>query len=145
MMARPKGADWLESDIRRLRLQDVDIVVSLLETSEIKELGLLNEGPLCQIHNIQFIHHPISDRGVPESYSKFNSLIFDLNEKLRQGRKVVVHCRMGIGRTSLICAALLLENGIHIERVFELLSDTRTLKVPDTTDQVSWIRDCYSR
>lgn len=145
MMARPKGNDWLESDIRKLHIHGVNVVVSLLETSEIRELGLSEEETLCQSHDIEYIHHPIPDRGVPDSHGKFDSLVLDLNAKLRQDRKVVVHCRMGIGRTSLICAALLPKNGINLKAVFELLSETRTLKVPDTTDQVSWICNYYSQ
>lgn len=141
MMARPRGHDWLEDDVRKLTFYEVDTVVSLLEPSEIKELGLSKEEALCQGHNIDFINYPIRDRGVPESQTTFNLLILDLYERLKNRKKVTVHCRMGIGRTSMVCAALLIKNGVPAEKVFDLLSESRTLQVPDTEEQVSWLRD----
>lgn len=141
MMARPRGYDWLEDDIKKLLFHDVDTVVSLLESSEISELGLYQESQHCQKQGIHFINYPIQDRGLPQSPSTFNRLIKRLNEKLIDGKKVVIHCRMGIGRTSMVCAALLIENGIDPKNVFTLLSETRTLQVPDTEAQTQWVYD----
>lgn len=141
MMARPRGNDWLEDDIKKLLLNEVDTVVSLLELSEIRELGLSKEEEFCQAYGIQFINYPIPDRGLPESRNSFKELLLTLDQNLQQNKKVVVHCRMGIGRTSMICAGLLIRNGVCPQDVFKLLSKTRTLQVPDTVEQAQWIND----
>ncbi|MCE7996479.1 MAG: tyrosine protein phosphatase [Roseivirga sp.] len=141
MMARPRGNDWLYDDIKKLSLHDVGVVISLLEPTEIRELGLNNEGEHCESVGIHFINYPIEDRSLPHSQSTFNELIDTLSQKLSAGKKVVVHCRMGIGRTSMVCAALLIRNGVDPKEVFDILSETRTFQVPDTPEQAQWVHD----
>jgi protein-tyrosine phosphatase len=46
---------------------------------------------------------------------------------------------MGIGRTSLVIASLLIKKGVKFDEVFRLISNKRTLNVPDTEDQINWI------
>ena len=41
IMARPRGNDWLEDEIIHLKNQNVNVLVSLLERSEIEELNLV--------------------------------------------------------------------------------------------------------
>ncbi|MEM1136439.1 MAG: protein-tyrosine phosphatase family protein [Bacteroidota bacterium] len=112
MMARPKGNDWLEDEIQKLNFYNVDFVVSLLEWNEIQELGLEKEKYFCEQYNIQFIHLPIPDRNIPESNKNFIEFITHLNKALQNAKKIVIHCRMGIGRTSMVAAALLVSQSL---------------------------------
>jgi protein-tyrosine phosphatase len=139
MMARPKGNDWLEDEIKKLGFYEVDVVVSLLEWHEMKELEIESEQLFCEKHDIEFIHFPIQDRNVPEDEKAFIQLITTIDLKLKEGKKIVIHCRMGIGRTAVIAAGTLIKNGLKADNVFELLSNKRTLEVPDTNEQVEWI------
>ena len=43
IMPRPRGGDWLEDEIRSLRLEGVDVLVSLLTETEARELELDSE------------------------------------------------------------------------------------------------------
>jgi len=139
MMARPRGNDWLEDEIKKLKLNGVNCVVSLIEQSEIYELEIEKEEFYCNQNQIDFINYPIRDRGIPEKES-FINLITELDRKLKNGEKIVVHCRMGIGRTSMVSAGILIMNGMNSNIVFDLLSEKRTLKVPDTEIQSDWIK-----
>lgn len=138
MMARPRGNDWLEDEILKLQQLEIKTVVSLLEIDEILELGIEKEKGLCDKYGIDFINFPIRDRGVPEDIRTFKTLVSTLNSKLEQGQKIAIHCRMGIGRTSLLTASLLVKNGTSASTVFDLLSVQRTLEVPDTPGQKEW-------
>ena len=140
MTARPRGNDWLADEIRYLKMQGIQRVVSLLESSELRELGLQNEAQLCEEAGIAFTSFPIADRAVPENKHPFITLVKDLNTALQNDNNIVVHCRMGIGRTSLLCAAVLIDQGANPATVFELLSEVRTLEVPDTKEQEQWLR-----
>ena len=51
----------------------------------------------------------------------------------------MVHCRMGIGRASLLAAGIMIKLGIKGEEVFDKISQYRKLKVPDTDEQKNWI------
>jgi protein-tyrosine phosphatase len=140
MMPRPRGNDWLEDEIKKLKLLNVDCVVSLLEKNEIAELALINEETICKEQQIEFINFPIPDRGTPERRS-FKSLVSLLSKKLEETQNIVIHCRMGIGRTSMLCAALLINKNVQSKNEFKYLSQVRTLSVPDTRVQSQWIEE----
>ena len=145
MMARPKGNDWLKDEIITLKELGICSIVSLLESNEEIELEIEKEKELCEHLNIDFICFPIRDRKVPKDDDSFIQLISRINHKLYHGEKIVVHCRMGIRRTSMVAAGVLIKNGIDANAVFNLLSKIRTLSVPDTREQKQWVIDRTNR
>lgn len=139
IMPRPRGNDWLEDEIRGLQFRQVNIIVSLLEFGEIHELGLAAEEDLCHEKGIHFIHFPIEDVNIPKNEKKYFNLIDQLIDALEKGNKIVIHCRMGIGRASLIAAGVLIKLGVQPENVFDFISKARELSVPDTEEQKQWV------
>lgn len=139
MMARPKGNDWLESEVQKLSLNDVDTVVSFLERHEEAELELKQEAFFCEKANINFISFPIPDRGTPEKKNEYLDLIARIVSILEEDKKAVLHCRMGIGRTSMVAAGVLIKYGVNPDLVFDVLSEKRTIAVPDTYEQIDWV------
>ncbi len=139
-MARPRGNDWLEDEIISLKNQKVDVLVSLLEKSEIDELNLNLEEEICLSKNLDFINFPINDRDIPEKSEPLEQLIELLATKLTQGNSIVVHCRMGIGRSSIIAAAVLLKFNLKADDVIENICTVRGLQVPDTEQQLEWLK-----
>jgi len=137
-MARPRLNDWLETDIEVWKSAGVDAVVSLLETEEVAELGLENEADLCRARGIAFLTFPIPDRGVPETLQA-KQLASRLAQDVSNGRAVAIHCRAGIGRSSVMAAAVLVCCGIGAPQSFDLISDARGLSVPDTEAQYDWV------
>ena len=67
IMPRPRGADWLEDEVRNWRSAGVDIVVSLLTPREVAELDLTQEEALAKALGIEYFEFPILDRSVPSS------------------------------------------------------------------------------
>ena len=70
---------------------------------------------------------------------RFLSLINQLNGYLNDSKKVVIHCRMGIGRSSVVASAILIKRGCNASDVFDTISKHRQLEVPDTIEQKEWI------
>jgi protein-tyrosine phosphatase len=140
IMPRPRGDDWLEEEIIKFKKQNIGVWVSLLEPHETNELGLRKQSSLCSKHELRFINFPIVDRGVPEKGSKVDQLINQLTLKIQDGETVVIHCRMGIGRSSIIAGAILLQYGFKTERILQKITTARGLKVPDTEQQVQWLK-----
>ncbi|MCA1915961.1 protein-tyrosine phosphatase family protein [Methanospirillum hungatei] len=56
---------------------------------------------------------PISDFGVPERPDDLLKLAKKYAEHLKKGDSILVHCRMGIGRTGLFAVTLLMASGIE--------------------------------
>ncbi|MCI5058208.1 MAG: hypothetical protein MRY83_19000 [Flavobacteriales bacterium] len=147
MMPRPRGNDWLPNEIYQLKDSGVQCLVSLLEDHEIFELGLKEEATLCKATAIEYINYPIRDRSIPKDFDSFLELIKVILDRLKTGKKVVIHCRIGIGRTSLLAASIMAlgEYDDNIDNVFSVLSETRTLEVPDTEEQKIWVKSFFNR
>jgi protein-tyrosine phosphatase len=140
IMARPRAGDWLSEEITSWHRAGVRTVVSLLEPAEVAELGLGEEAVLCSAAGIDFLSYPIPDRGVPVSVRALNELVNPLAAKIKAGHLVAVHCRAGIGRSSLVAAAILVRAGIPYLKAFPALSKARGVTVPDTEAQVNWLQ-----
>lgn len=140
-MARPRGNDWLEDEMKSIFNRGVDHIVSLLEYSEVYELGLLNEGEMCMKMGMNFIQFTIPDVQVPTNSVAFTSLVKTLANSVSNHEKVVIHCRMGIGRASLVAAGVLIILGLSPSKVFDDISKVRNVPVPDTIEQKEWLLD----
>ncbi len=55
------------------------------------------------------------------------------------GKGVVVHCRMGIGRSSLMAGTVLVLSGATSDEAWARLSRARGTVVPDTFVQKTWL------
>jgi protein-tyrosine phosphatase len=139
IMARPCGGDWLADEIAALRQAGVDVLVSLLTPTETAELDLTEEVAECSRQALEFLALPIEDRGVPASMTQVAALVDHLDAALRQGKHVALHCRQGIGRSSLIAACVLAKRGLSVDDVFEQLATVRGRPVPDTDQQRAWV------
>jgi protein-tyrosine phosphatase len=138
--ARPRGADWLEDEVKSWRRAGLDVVVSLLEGEEASQLGLGLEGVLASSHGVRFQSFPIPDRGLPSSTAAARALLGEIVKHLEAGRWVAVHCRQGIGRSGLIAIGVLIASGLEADRAIEIVSAARGLSVPETADQLEWVR-----
>jgi protein-tyrosine phosphatase len=65
--------------------------------------------------------------------------IREVSARLQNGAKVAIHCRMGIGRASLLAASILALNGIDVEAAFSAIAQARGCPVPDTLEQKQWV------
>ncbi|MDZ5649400.1 protein-tyrosine phosphatase family protein [Nitrospirillum sp. BR 11828] len=140
IMARPRAGDWLEDEIAGWRAEGVDEVISLLELAEVQELALMAEERLCQAQGIAFTTFPMPDRGVPDSRRRVAMLARRLSQDLASGRSVAVHCRAGIGRSSLLAASVLACAGLDVTAAFARIALARGVPVPDTDEQHAWVR-----
>jgi len=137
--ARPRGGDWLEDEVTGWRKQGIDVVVSLLTPDENEELDLKDEASFSKVRGVRFISFPIEDRNVPSSLTKVEQLVAQLGSEIQQGKNVAVHCRQGIGRSSLISAALLISAGEDLGEILRTISQARGLEVPETIEQRRWL------
>jgi len=139
IMARPRAGDWLLDEIAGWVSDKINLVVSLLEATEIAELQLGEEFSLCREQGIDLISFPIADRGVPTSMSQAIELARLVVENVNAGKNVAIHCRAGIGRSAVIAGCVLITLGAEPDAALSLVSKARRLNVPDTEDQRRWL------
>jgi protein-tyrosine phosphatase len=137
-MARPRGGEWLADEMASLREAGADVLVCMLTPSELRELELTEESAVAEAAGLRFIGLPVPDRGTPD-LQPFRALVTELVDELARDRHVVVHCRMGIGRSSTVAAAALMAQGMQARDAWAAVSNARGLEVPDTPEQRRWL------
>jgi protein-tyrosine phosphatase len=140
IMPRPRGGEWLEDEIRSLRDQGVDVLISLLTPEEITELDLQKEASLCQALGIRFFQFAIEDRTIPRDREMILELVKDVSHLYKQRKAIAIHCRAGIGRASVLAACVLATEGFAVEHAFTIIGAARGCPVPDTAEQHQWVR-----
>ncbi len=141
IMPRPRGGAWLFDDIEFFAQSGVDVLVSLLTPSEVSELDLEEEASYAAEAEMLFLSYPIFDFSVPSTSDATWRLLTQLHAYLVDDKHVAIHCRMGIGRSALIAASLLVLSGYTPEQACRLLSDVRGRQVPETQEQRQWVED----
>lgn len=136
IMARPRAGDWLEDEVDHWKRSGVAIVVSLLEPEEVIDLGLEDEAAICSRRGIDFLSFPIADRTTPQH--KADAIRFIVAAGATR-KPVAIHCRAGIGRSSIMAAALLVSDGISPDQALAAIAKARGLPVPDTDAQRNWV------
>lgn len=139
IIARPRGNDWLLDEVQAWHDAGVNLVVSLLTSSENDELGLVQEGQFTKDLGMDFVSFPIDDYSVPKSEESVLQLTSKLHQNLSEGKCVGIHCRQSIGRSGLIAACLLVVAGEAPTDAFDHVSAGRSATVPDTAEQREWV------
>lgn len=144
IVSRPKGNEFLEESIEYLKQMEIGIVVSALTNEEEEELGLTLEGEFCNKYGIEFLKFPMQDRGIPLSISEIEIFCRNLALKVQDGFSIGVHCRAGIGRSSILASSIMAHLGYNAKDALNLISQSRRIKVPDTEMQEAWINEYYA-
>lgn len=139
IIPRPRGQEWLEDEVRALKENGFDIVVSLLTRQEAEELGLTSEAKLVTQTGLQFRNYPIPDLGVPDSQQSAMQFLEELRKDLLAGKKIAVHCRGSIGRSGLVASSVLVLSGLDPTSAFHRVSKSRGCDSPETLEQKHWV------
>lgn len=119
------------------------MLVSLLRPDEEAELGLTEERTLAEKAGIEFIAHPVPDRGLPPDENSVLAVARLLAARLDDGKRVATHCRMGLGRSALLAAATLAVQGIRVDEAFRRIRAARGFDVPDTPAQRRFVEEHF--
>jgi protein-tyrosine phosphatase len=139
VVLRPRGDDWLQDELLRMKQGGIQILVSLLEEEEAASLGLAQEGSVANQIGMQFVCFPIPDVHVPPNLDSFRKFAEGLASRLQAGVSVGVHCRGSVGRATVTAACTLIQMGWKPEIALQAIAAARGLAVPDTQEQRDWI------
>jgi protein-tyrosine phosphatase len=139
IVARPRGDEWLEDDLARLRNAGIQTLISTVEDWEARSLGLARERELAESRGIEFISYPMRDRSTPTNRVDFARFVKSLATRLEGGEKIGVHCRGCIGRSTVVTACTLITMGWSAADTLRAIEIAREFPVPDTDEQQAWI------
>ncbi|MBT8433541.1 MAG: dual specificity protein phosphatase family protein [Gammaproteobacteria bacterium] len=144
IMARPSLEQNDPASVVNISRLGINLVVSLLETSEARVLGLEAERELVKALGMDFVSFPIPDMGLPKSVDKFASLSRMLLKQVDAGTNILVHCHAGIGRSGLMAAGILLHCDLDPQQAFAHVSKMRGVRVPETPEQEYWLKSNHA-
>jgi protein-tyrosine phosphatase len=121
--------------IKLPKFNDLEIVlISLLENREAKFLKLEDESEEAKKVYSEFIHFPIPDMGIPV-YKVFVTFIDLMFFKTQHSKKIIIHCKHGIGRSGLIALGLMVKDGNDLIESIKTISKIRGYDIPQSRSQ----------
>jgi len=134
--------DSMTDDLLTIRNWGATALVTLLDESELLVLGVRDLPRKASALNILWIHLPILNLSIPDK--KFDIQWTwagpRLAQWLREGQRIVIHCKEGIGRAGLVAARLMIELGTPPEQAINSVQKAR----PGSLQLYSHEKYCYS-
>lgn len=117
----------LIDDIQAIKGWGASVVITLMEEAELQRLGVRDLGKNVVALNMIWLHLPLHNLGLPENQFNDKWLMVTpcLCNLLREGQRVLIHCREGIGRAALAAARLLLDLGFSPEESISMVRRAR--------------------
>lgn len=139
ILPHPHGGALLAEEMVGLRINGVDVLISLLGLSEEEDIGLEREPELARQAGMEFRSLPIYDFSTPPLDEDTAAFVAAIIADLEAGRAVAIHCWMGVGRSAIIAACALCALGNEPDEAFAEISAARGQPVPDTIEQWHWV------
>jgi len=102
----------LDMDIEVMKDHKVEIVVSLMTLTELQRMKLGHLFETIIRANMESMHFPITDKWLPKSIDGFIKIVQAVVDKIKLGKKIMIHCNGGKGRTGLLVVACLIQLGM---------------------------------
>lgn len=129
----------LESDLASLKAQQVGAVICLLANDEFAHYGVSELMRAYAQAGLLALHQPIVDGRVPTEKELAGALDF-VDQQLRQGRNVLIHCVGGLGRAGTLAACWLKRRGHETAAAIAQIRATRSPRAIETALQEDFIR-----
>ena len=115
-------------------------IVTLIEDHEFEMLGVQDLGRQISARGIEWHHLPIVDVEVPDARFEAGWLASGpkLLSVLREGGRVLVHCRGGLGRAGTVAARFLVELGVPARQAVARVRAARPGAI-ETPDQLQYV------
>ena len=128
----------LAGDVAIIRTWPADVVVSMTGEDEMARRGADELPEALAGVGIAWRHFPVRDFGAPEEADRrWPPLGAELAAMLKAGKRVLVHCMGGCGRSGMVAMRLLVETGMEPAVALERLRAVRPCAV-ETDSQGRW-------
>ncbi len=137
----PGGHRDLHADVRAIADWGAGTVITLTEPDEMALLGVASLGDEVAAAGMRWLHWPITDMHAPDhrfaaGWARDGRVAL---EELLSGRRVLLHCRGGLGRTGTVAAYLLMQLQQPVDVAIGQVRAARPGAI-ETAQQLEWLR-----
>ena len=123
-----------------LQAAGAEALISLMPTSELEQNQAAELPSLCAARQMEWFHLPVADEQAPlddfeRAWEQARARLLAL---LEAGRTLAIHCKGGSGRTGLIAARLLIEQGLPRDEAVACVQALRPKAIQHPA-HVAWI------
>jgi len=133
----------LRIDLNAIRQWGASHLITLLEPAEFEELKITELPREARAHSLHWYGLPITDGAAPDSrfLIPWRALQPELLRGIESGKRVVVHCKGGLGRAGTVACMLLLASGAA-STADEAMEKVRTVRrgAIETPEQEEFLR-----
>jgi protein-tyrosine phosphatase len=134
LTSMPGRVEPLEEFLEWCQAASVDEIVCLVNSEEIAEKSPEYAAELAAgTFPLPVEQFPIPDYGVPKDIKGLADLASRVSKKLQAGRKIVLHCAAGHGRTGMFAVMVLLACGMSLESALAAVQAAGSS--PETAEQ----------
>lgn len=137
----PGRCEPLKGAFQEIEHHKINQIISLASLEEIGQESpeysqALRVGELpCEYESF-----PIPDYGVPEDWEHFDVFVRALTSRLLAGKRILIHCGAGIGRTGTVACCLLIALHIPKEQALQIVREAGSgPESPEQQNLISWL------
>ncbi|AEY00215.1 protein tyrosine phosphatase [Oceanimonas sp. GK1] len=121
-----QGVELCES-LSQLKAGGATAVITLMTADELHEEGLPDFSRAVKAAGLDWFHLPVPDFGVPgaDFEQAWQACHLELQQRLRSGDTLALHCKGGSGRTGMVAARLMLAAGFAPEAAITAIQALR--------------------
>lgn len=128
----------LEEDLKEISSAGIDVIVPLLTLDEMERYGVPELLASYEKYHFVVRHFAINDQKIPGT-DELNTLLEFLNGQINQGKKILLHCVGGLGRSGLVAACYLKSKGLTSEEAIKAIREIRTSRAIETKEQENFV------
>jgi protein-tyrosine phosphatase len=130
----PGRYEEFDAAVCEIQNRKIDEVVCLATMEEISLKSPLYKNALqTKRHSWRQRMYSVPNFGAPSDKQDFLEFTRDLTRKLLSGKKLLIHCGGGIGRTGMLAVGLLMSLGVETDEARETVASAHSC--PETTAQ----------
>ncbi|KAL3221837.1 hypothetical protein MRX96_029152 [Rhipicephalus microplus] len=129
-------------DVEHIKLEDISDVFVLCTRGELSLYRVPTLLAEYENHGMTVHHYPVLD-GMPPAIGQTLDILREIGDIIQRGKRALVHCFGGLGRTGVVAACLLLnlDDNMAPECAVRKVQELRGKRAIQTVKQYNFIHD----